>query len=142
MSSRSETSHAWYNGIQKLKHGIISEINCAFLAKVIKYDTDKHIADIKPLARTSDGQDSAQYLDIPVADSCYLMDELLDKLQGKGVISGSDEHFMRKGAIVVCIVLDRDSDNWEGENDTFMPNSSRMHNANDAIVISVLGDDI
>lgn len=141
----SENNRAWYYGIEKLKHGIISEINCAFLAKVIKYSKKEHVADIKPLARMSDGQESAQFLDIPVSDNCYLIDELIDKIRSamdkQGVVLPR-KHFMRAGALVVCIVLDRDSDNFNGSTSTYMPNSSRLHNANDSVIVSVLGDDI
>lgn len=145
MASISENDLAWYYGIEKLKHGIISEINCAFLAKVIKYSSKKHIADIKPLVRMSNGQESAQFLDIPVSENCYLIDELIDKIRSamrkQGVVLPT-RHFMRAGAIVVCVVLDRDSDNFDGSASTYMPNSSRLHNSNDSIIVSVLGDDI
>lgn len=48
-------------------------------------------------------------------------------------------HLMRAGVPVVCAVLDRDNDNWDGSTDTYTPNSGRMHDANDSVVIGVLG---
>ena len=50
---------------------------------------------------------------------------------------------MRAGIPVVAVVLDRDNDNWEGGRavNNYIPNSSRLHDANDAIIIGVLGGD-
>lgn len=50
---------------------------------------------------------------------------------------------MRKGVPVVVAVLDRDLDNWGGGRsvNTFTPNTSRLHDGNDSIVIAVLGGD-
>lgn len=50
---------------------------------------------------------------------------------------------MRAGVPVVAVVLDRDNDNWKGGRavNNYIPNSSRLHDANDAIIIGVLGGD-
>lgn len=140
--SRNEASKAVYRGIGKFKHAIFSEIKCAYIARLVKYYPSKHVADIQPLADTSDGQQSAQYLEVPVAQSCYMFDELIDKLSPVAANRGVDfssKHQLRKGATVVAVVLDRDNDNWNGSASTYMPNSSRMHDANDSVVISILG---
>ena len=44
---------------------------------------------------------------------------------------------------VVCVVLDRDNDNWKGgrEANTYDPETLRTHDINDSIVIGVLGGD-
>ncbi|WP_281830340.1 hypothetical protein [Lactobacillus amylolyticus] len=158
--SQNEQRKAWFNGFTKLKWGIFSEMRCAFIAKVINYDSEKHVADIQPLANFSDGTESAQFLDVPVADNCYIIDEILDRLKPdfQAIDKNSTiaahtnsnfinhypkQHFMRAGVPVVAVVLDRDNDNWKGgrEVNTYTPNSSRLHNANDAIVIAVLGGD-
>lgn len=158
--SKNEELKAVYRGVEKLKHGIFSEMRCAYIAKVIKYDPKKHLADIQPLANTSDGQESAQYLDVPVAESCYILDEIMDRLkpqfetvdkyEADGTSMGTQfsskfpkKHLMRKGVPVIAVTLDRDNDNWEGGNsvNTYMPNTSRLHDGNDAIVVAVLGGD-
>lgn len=144
----------WYKAICKLKWGFLSKFNTAFIAKVIAYDKKKHIADILPLAESSSGEVSAQYLDIPVSESCYMIDELIERLKPEltkiDKKCGSDivkklpkKRLIRPGVPVVAVVLDRDNDNWEGGRavNTYMPNSSRLHDANDAIIIGVLGGD-
>lgn len=137
-NAQNEANETAYQAIQKIVHGIMTNIECAQIAKVIKYNAKKHIADIQPLANTSDGQSSAQYLDVPVTANCYLFDEFFEK-------SGSKlpkKKLMRKGAIVVTVILDRDNDNWDGSGSTYMPFTSRLHDANDAVVVGVLGGDI
>ena len=53
------------------------------------------------------------------------------------------KRLMRAGVPVVAVVLDRDNDNWKGGRavNNYIPNSSRLHDANDAIIIGVLGGD-
>ena len=163
-SSQAELKKAWYHGFHKFEHGIYAGIKSFFIAKVVKYDPKKHIADVLPLANWSDGTKSAQYLDLPVTESCYLFDEMVDALKSEFAKADQDHtipahpgapahihtnfvgkmpkrHFMRAGVPVVCAVLDRDNDNWGGGRsvEAFEPNSSRMHDANDAVVIGVLG---
>lgn len=139
---------AVYKGMRNFKEAIMSEIECAQIAKVIKYDDKKHVADIQPLAAGSDGQQSAQYLDVPVSANCYLMDEFIDSLKSgeawlkQNGISLPKKKLMKKGAIVVTVVLDNDSTNWDGSGNAFDTDTSRLHDANDAIVIGVLGGDI
>ena len=163
-SSQAELKKAWYHGFHKFEHGIYAGIKSFFIAKVVKYDPKKHIADVLPLANWSDGTKSAQYLDLPVTESCYLFDEMVEALKPEFAKADVDHalpahagmpahshtqfvaklpkrHFMRTGVPVVCAVLDRDNDNWGGGRsvNTYTPNSGRMHDANDAIVIGILG---
>lgn len=154
--SQNEERKQWYKAMHKFQWGIIAGIQCAFPAKVIKYHKSTHTADIQPLANSSSGEVSAQYLDIPVSENCYIQDEILERL--KPELEKLDSHvnfnlnltgklpkkrLMRKGVPVVAVVLDRDNDNWKGgrATNTYMPNSSRLHDANDAIIIGVLGGD-
>ena len=44
---------------------------------------------------------------------------------------------MKKGAIVIVVMLDSDNDNWTGKN-SFTPETGRQHDINDGIVIGVL----
>ncbi len=159
-SSQNELQNAAYNAVQNFRDAIFTETECCYIARIVKYDKKKHLADVQPLTQLSEGMDSAQYLDIPVAENCYMMDEMLDALKlefGKVDKNTSlPEHestsfvqklpkkqLLRVGVPVVCAVLDRDNDNWKGGRDatTFMPNTSRTHDANDSIVIGVLGGD-
>ena len=139
---------AVYQGMRNFKEAIMAEIECAQIAKVINYDDKKHVADIQPLAVGPDGQQSAQYLDVPVSSNCYLMDEFIDSLKSgeawlkQNGISLPKKKLMKKGAIVVTVVLDNDSTNWDGSGNAFDTDTSRLHDANDAIVIGVLGGDI
>lgn len=155
-SSQNQLQKGATDAIAMFKHGIFAEMRSAYIAKVIKYDKKKHLADVQPLANLSSGEESAQYLDIPVAESCYMLDEVMDRLKPEFVKVDSMKHstsnivgkypkkkFMREGVPVVVAVLDRDMDNWNGGRsiNTFTPNTSRLHDGNDSIVIAVLGGD-
>ena len=152
--SQNEERKAAINAMRKFQWGILTGMDNAFIAKVIDYNEGEHTADILPLANSSDGETSAQYLDIPVAESCYMIDEIIERLKPEykriDAETGSNlvdklpkKKRMRKGVPVIAVVLDRDNDNWEGGRavNTYTPNSSRVHDANDAIVIGVLGGD-
>lgn len=159
-TSKNESLRGWFDAFSKITHNMNVSIRVAYLAKVIKYDKDKHTADILPLANFSNGDISAQYLDVPVAEQCYIIDELIDRykpeLQKLDTNSRLPEHketklveklpkkkFMRKGVPVVVVVLDRDNDNWAGGRtaNNYTPNTARMHDANDSIIVGVLGGD-
>lgn len=152
--SQNEERKSWYKAFSNYRRGIIANMHNAFIAKVVKYNKKDHTADIQPLAMRSNGEVLAQYLDVPVATSCYAADEWFDRVKPEfskiDAHCGSDlsskfpkKRYMRAGVPVVCVVLDRDNDNWEGGRavNTYMPNSSRMHDANDAIIVGVLGGD-
>ena len=152
--SQNEERKAAMNAMRKFQWGILAGMDNAFIAKVIDYNERDHTADILPLANSSDGETSAQYLDIPVAESCYMIDEIIERLKPEyekvDAKTGSNlvdklpkKKLMRKGVPVVAVVLDRDNDNWEGGRavNTYTPNSSRVHDANDAIIVGVLGGD-
>lgn len=152
--SQNEERKAAINAMRKFQWGILAGMDNAFIAKVIDYNEGEHTADILPLANSSDGETSAQYLDIPVTENCYMLDEMIERLKPefKRIDSETGSHLvdklpkkklMRKGVPVVAVVLDRDNDNWEGGRavNTYTPNSSRVHDANDAIIVGVLGGD-
>ena len=152
--SQNEERKAAINAMRKFQWGILAGMDNAFIAKVIDYNEKEHTADILPLANSSDGETSAQYLDIPVAESCYMIDEINERLKpeykridteiGSNLVDKlPKKKLMRKGVPVVAVVLDRDNDNWEGGRavNTYTPNSSRVHDANDAIIVGVLGGD-
>lgn len=155
LRSAEERNATWYKALVKLRHGFETDIECFYQAKVVRYDKKKHLADIQPLANFADGTKSAQYLDIPVSENCYKLDELLHAFKSSFAAvdqnSSLSEHTatsfiahypkhdsMRAGATVVVAVLDRDSDNWDGGSDTFTPATSRTHDANDSVIIGVL----
>ncbi|MDB6263641.1 hypothetical protein [Lactobacillus amylovorus] len=157
-SSQAEALGAAAIAVRHFKHAIFAESSNFFIAKVVKYDKVNHLADVQPLAKLSTGQTVAQYLELPVVESCYLLDEMVDALKPEFAKADQNHtipahihtnfvgkmpkrHFMRAGVPVVCAVLDRDNDNWGGGRsvEAFEPNSSRMHDANDAVVIGVLG---
>ena len=140
--SQNEERKAAMNAIRKLQWGILAGMDNAFIAKVIDYNERDHTADILPLANSSDGE------------SCYMIDEIIERLKPEyekvDAKTGSNladklpkKKLMRKGVPVVAVVLDRDNDNWEGGRAviTYTPNSSRVHDANDAIIVGVLGGD-
>lgn len=155
-SSQEQLQKAGTKAVARFRNGILGDVDSTYIAKVIKYDKKHHLADIQPLANFSTGQESAQVLDVPVAESCYILDEVMDRLQpefskvdsmkySSSNIVGKypKKHLMREGVPVVVAVADRDLDNWQGGNATnnFTPNTSRMHDINDSIVIAVLGGD-
>lgn len=138
----------------QLIHFIENDISVAKICKVIKYDKNKHIADVLPLANGSDGQVSAQLLEVPVAKSCYEVDELVEKLKpefkavdsfqtekgakiGSKLVKALPKKVMKKGAVVIVVMLDNDNDNWTGKN-SFTPETGRQHDINDGIVVGVI----
>lgn len=159
-SSQNELQNAAYHAVENFRRAMFTETECCYIARLVRYDKKKHLADVQPLTQLSEGVDSAQYLDIPVAENCYMIDEMIDALKSDfskvDTNTSLPEHestsfvsklpknnLLRVGVPVVCAVLDRDNDNWKGGRDasTFMPNTNRTHDANDSIVIGVLGGD-
>ncbi|MBW0437283.1 hypothetical protein KDZ21_03520 [Lactobacillus crispatus] len=159
-SSQNELQNAAYHAVENFRRAMFTETECCYIARLVRYDKKKHLADVQPLTQLSEGVDSAQYLDIPVAENCYMIDEMIDALKSEfskvDTNTSLPEHestsfvsklpknnLLRVGVPVVCAVLDRDNDNWKGGRDasTFMPNTNRTHDANDSIVIGVLGGD-
>lgn len=153
--SQERTQSAGYNAFEKIIHGIKNTIHCGQLARVTSYDDKKHIADITPMMNLSNNATSAQLLDVPVAANCYQFDdwlkavksdfEKIDKYEANDkkmstelADSVPDKPLMRIGAIVCFIVLDGDTDNWDGSNKNFKPNSIRSHDPNDAIIVGVI----
>lgn len=160
MRSANQKNKNWYEALLKLLNNIYTNIDVGFPARVISYDKKRHVADIQPLFNFSDGTKKAQLLDIPVAENCYIVDEILERLKPdfSAIDSNSSlpEHsktnlvkhlpkkkLMRKGVLVTVLVLDRDMDNWKGGRnaDEFTPASNRTHDINDAVIIGVLGGD-
>lgn len=111
-----------------------------------KYDKNKHLADIQPLFNDSDGNKSAQYLDVPVSVQCYEFEEWLVPFKKACLSSEYTKHLaptvpqpkLKVGATVIAVCLDKDIDNWDGGNSTFTPNSSRQHSANDSVIVGVI----
>lgn len=140
---------------QFLNH-VYNRISVAQLGKVIKYNKKKHLVTVLPLAKSSDGEESAQLMDVPVARSCYQMDEFIKKLKpefkkidkyenSKGgkintnLVKKMPKPVLKKGAVVVMVFMDNDTDNWTfGSSKTFLPETNRRHDVNDAIVVGVL----
>lgn len=120
-----------YEAFEGIINNIKRTIKVSFLARVVKYNKERHIADIVPLVTTSDGEISAQLLDVPVSRNCYGLDEYLEK------ITNNYKPVMRNGAVVVAVIMDKNHDNWEGSGN-FKPNTGRLHDINDAIVIGVM----
>jgi hypothetical protein len=148
MVKQKDKQDAWYNAMQRLVHAITTDIDCAYLARVVSYDSKNHTADIQPLAATSDGAERAQYLDVPVSFTVYAQDELLaalksefkiiDKETGSGLVSALPGPSMAAGVVVVVICLDQDSDNYSADGDVYSLASSRQHSANDSIIVGVM----
>ena len=153
-TSQNEELKAMYNMMEKLQHGFLARVRVANLAKVVKYNASSHTADIQPLAKLSDGQVPAQLLDVPVSENCYIIDEILDRLKpelskvdsriGSSIVAKfPKKHLMRPGVPVAYVTLDRDTDNWERGRKAkiYMPNTSRLHDINDSVIIGVFGGD-
>lgn len=148
MVKQKDKQDAWYNAMQKLVHAITTDIDCAYLARVVSYDSKNHTADIQPLAATSDGAERAQYLDVPVSSTVYAPDELLaalksefkiiDKETGSGLVGAVPGPAMTTGAVVVVVCLDQDSDNYSADGDVYSLASSRQHSANDSVIVGVM----
>ena len=159
-NSRNELNKFALETFKHMKDRSDMENSSAFIAKIVKYDSKKHLADVQPLANLIDGQKASQLLEIPVAENCYIIDEILERLKPDFTATDTNSripahdnsnfvnHFpkhklLRAGVPVVCVTLDRDNDNWKGgrEVNTYNPNTLRAHDINDSIVIGVLGGD-
>ncbi|MBD5430149.1 hypothetical protein [Lactobacillus sp.] len=139
-----------YESVEAIIHAIKLSIKVACLARVVSYNKNKHVADIVPLVTSSEGEVSAQLLDVPVSRNCYEFDEYLEKiksdyrtLDNNPKISTSllssipSKPAMKKGAVVLVVFMDKNHDNWEGSNN-FKPNTTRLHSINDAMIIGVM----
>ncbi|MGE9848916.1 hypothetical protein [Lactobacillus amylovorus] len=159
-NSRNELNKFALKTFKHMKDRSDMENSSAFIAKIVKYDSKKHLADVQPLANLIDGQKASQLLEIPVAENCYIIDEILERLKpdftatdtnsrisahdNSNFVSHYPKHkLLRAGVPVVCVTLDRDNDNWKGgrEANTYDPETLRTHDINDSIVIGVLGGD-
>lgn len=159
-NSRNELNKFALKTFKHMKDRSDMENSSAFIAKIVKYDSKKHLADVQPLANLIDGQKASQLLEIPVAENCYIIDEILERLKpdftatdsnsripahdNSNFISHYPKHkLLRAGVPVVCVTLDRDNDNWKGgrEANAYDPETLRTHDINDSIVIGVLGGD-
>ena len=159
-NSRNELNKFALRTFKHMKDRSDMENSCAFIAKIVKYDSKKHLANVQPLANLIDGQKASQLLEIPVAENCYIIDEILERLKPDFTATDTNSHIsahdnsnfvshypkhklLRAGVPVVCVVLDRDNDNWKGgrEANTYDPETLRTHDINDSIVIGVLGGD-
>lgn len=148
MIKQKDKQDAWYNAMQRLVHAITTDIDCAYLARVVSYDSKNHTADIQPLAATSDGAERAQYLDVPVSSTVYALDELLKALKsefktvddetGSKIVDALPGPSMTTDAVVVVVCLDQDSDNFSADGDVYSLASSRQHSANDSIIVGVM----
>ena len=81
MRSANQKNKNWYEALLKLLNNIYTNIDVGFPARVISYDKKRHVADIQPLFNFSDGTKKAQLLDVPVAENCYIVDEILERLK-------------------------------------------------------------
>lgn len=153
-NSRNELNTYAIRAIKHLNDRNRMNYASAWIGKIVKYDSKKHLADVQPLANLLDGQKSAQVLEIPVSENCYIIDEILERLKPDFTATDTNLHsnfvshypkhkLLRAGVPVVCVVLDRDNDNWKGgrEANTYDPETLRTHDINDSIVIGVLGGD-
>ena len=165
-NSRNELNTYAIRAIKHLNDRNRMNYASAWIGKIVKYNSKKHLADVQPLANLLDGQKSAQVLEIPVSENCYIIDEILERLKPDftatdtnsrisahdGVPAHDNSNFvshypkhklLRAGVPVVCVVLDRDNDNWKGgrKANTYDPETLRTHDINDSIVIGVLGGD-
>lgn len=130
-NSRNELNKFALETFKHMKDRSDMENSSAFIAKIVKYDSKKHIADVQPLANLIDGQKASQLLEIPVAENCYIIDEILERLKpdftatdtnsripahdNSNFVSHYPKHkLLRAGVPVVCVTLDRDNDNWKG----------------------------
>lgn len=153
-NSRNELNKFALKTFKHMKDRSDMENSSAFIAKIVRYNSKKHLADVQPLANLLDGQKASQLLEIPVAENCYIIDEILERLKpdftatdahdNSNFVSHYPKHkLLRAGVPVVCVTLDRDNDNWKGgrEANTYDPATLRTHDINDSIVIGVLGGD-
>lgn len=124
--SQERDQKTWLQAMASLVYGIKAGISCAYLAKVTRFDKKHRVADVQPLANVAEGGPSAQVLDVPVAVNLCALDSLLG------------DPLIAKGACVVCVVLDHDSGNWDGDATEYDVDSNRTHSMTDSIVVGVI----
>lgn len=124
--SQEREQKTWLQAMASLVYGIKLGISCAYLARITRFDDKQRVADVQPLANAAEGGPSAQILDVPVAANLCALDSLLG------------DPLIAKGACVVCVVLDHDSGNWDGDATEYDVDSNQTHNMNDSIVVGVI----
>lgn len=124
--SQEREQKTWLKAMASLVYGLKSGISCAYLARVTRFDKKHRVADVQPLANAAEGGPSAQVLDVPVVSNLCALDSLLG------------DPLIAKGACVVCVVLDRDSGNWNGDATEYDVDSNQTHSMNDSIVVGVI----
>lgn len=131
----SRSKNNWYSAFKNFKNAMNFATDCAYQATVVAYDKSNHTADIQPLANYSDGSNKAQVLDVPVDKNCYAFDEWLESNKSSLGLKSVPQPMMHKGAVVTVIVLDNDSDEWDGTGSTYTPQTNRQHDVNDSRIV-------
>lgn len=91
-------------------------INVAQLAKVVNLHGKR--VDVQPLALKSSGKKRGLLI------NCWIE----RSLQGT----------LREGDVVIVLFLDRNADNFDGTNNTYLLQNDRSHSVNDSVVMGVL----
>ena len=97
---------------------VLRKINVAHICSVVSLKNEKTLATVQPLPQTSDGNNRAVLIDVPVTKNC--------------------QDLIKVGGVVVILFMDRNSSNFNGSADTFPIKDERAHSVNDGVIIGVL----
>ncbi|VDG23659.1 hypothetical protein [Lactiplantibacillus mudanjiangensis] len=118
---------------------IKQQIAGATIARIVKYDKDKHEADVQPLFLQTNGDKKSMILACPVVQSCYAGDELQEKLAKLVPEFKADPPMLVEGSTVVVIFNDENMDNYEnGDGNLIKVDSETRHQVSSGIVVGVI----
>lgn len=101
--------------------GMSNQINGAMVGRIERFNASEMKADILPLIKDSDGSQLGLLIEVPVS-----------MLRAGGFVIRPP---YKKGDIVLVVFVDRDMDNFLLSGKPSMPNSTRKHSLDDAVVV-------
>lgn len=107
----------------RFKNKIFNDLNVIQLCRVVSISGNQ--ADVQPLGLRSDGSKRAMILGALVPKHCFKCN------------ASCTHGDIKAGDVAIVGFCDYDIDNYRGSSD-FSLSSSRMHSANDAVVLGVI----
>lgn len=121
---------------ETLPKAIMAQINCINIGKVTKYNKAKNTCDVQLLPLQLDSQKMAEITEVLVPASITSQDEFNSKIAKINKVAY--KKLFKVGAVVSVGFLDRELDNYHGNNSNYKIETDRMHSLNDAVILGVI----
>lgn len=111
-------------------------------ARIVKYDSKNHTADVQPLIKDNSGDNPGIIQNVRVTKSVYMIDEIWDHMSN--YISGAKitppKKLIKVGAEVSVVFCDYSIDNYTPGNGKIVARGAddRQHNVNDGIIVALM----